>query len=85
MTKNFIITTIVGIFIIYGCSQKAQLAPQETSYTGETFTITDAIDQIKCTSSGGKVEQNTCFCPSKYIKDDNNLCTPENDQLANQL
>ncbi len=85
MTKNFILVTLAGIFIIYGCSQKAQLKDQEVTYNGESFAIFDTVDQVKCTNSGGKAENGICHCPSNHIQDDNNFCSIPDNQLTSQL
>lgn len=77
MTKNFIITTILGIFIIYGCSQKAQENPEGVTYNGESFPIADTVSKVKCTNSGGLADQGTCFCPSNHILDQNGFCAEE--------
>jgi hypothetical protein len=85
MTKNFIMITLVGIFVIYGCSQKAQLKDNGVNYNGEAFSIFDSVDQIKCTNSGGKAENSICHCPSNHIQDDENFCSIENEQLISNL
>lgn len=74
MTKNFIFITLTGIFIIYGCSQKAQENPTTENFSGESFMITDTVANAKCTQSGGKIEQRVCFCPSNHRQDSNGFC-----------
>lgn len=85
MTKNFIMITLLGIFVIYGCSQKAQLKENSVTFNGEAFSIFDTVDQVKCTNSGGKAENGTCYCPSNHIQDENNFCSIENDHLTAEL
>lgn len=77
MTKNFILTTLAGIFIIYGCSQKAQQSVAVENFSGESFMVTDTVANVKCTQSGGKIDQNVCFCPSNHKQDENGFCVAD--------
>lgn len=85
MTKKFLLITILGIFTIYGCSQKAQEPQEENLFTGESFSYSDITEKVKCEQSGGKAEDGTCSCPKNHKNDGSGFCEAEDGSFGGDI